>query len=31
MLVNEAIKSCMRIPYEGIGKPEVLKGDLQGY
>ncbi len=21
----------MRTPYEGIGKPEALKGDLQGY
>lgn len=29
--INELIKSCMRTPFEGIGKPERLKGDLQGY
>lgn len=29
--INELIKSCMHAPFEGIGKPEVLKGDLQGY
>ena len=29
--INELIKSCKRLPYEGIGKPEALKGDLQGY
>jgi toxin YoeB len=29
--INELIKSCIRKPYEGIGKPEALKGDLQGY
>ncbi len=29
--INELLKSCMRIPYEDIGKPEALKGDLQGY
>ncbi len=29
--INELIKSCMRAPFEGIGKPEALKGDLQGY
>jgi len=29
--INELIKSCMRTPFEGIGKPEALKGDLQGY
>ena len=29
--INELIKSCMRTPYKGIGKPEALKGDLQGY
>jgi len=29
--INVLIKSCMRTPFEGIGKPEVLKGDLQGY
>jgi len=29
--VNELIKSATRTPFEGIGKPEALKGDLQGY
>ena len=29
--VNQLIKSCMRTPFEGIGKPEALKGDLQRY
>ena len=29
--INELTKSCMRTPFEGIGKPEALKGDLQGY
>lgn len=29
--INELIKSCIRIPFDGIGKPEALKGDLQGY
>jgi toxin YoeB len=29
--INVLIKSCMRTPFEGIGKTEVLKGDLQGY
>lgn len=29
--INELLKNCMRTPYEGIGKPEALKGDLQGY
>ena len=29
--INELIKSCLRTPFEGIGKPEALKGDLQGY
>lgn len=29
--INELLKSCTRTPYEGIGKPERLKGDLQGY
>ena len=29
--INELIKSCKRTPFEGIGKPEALKGDLQGY
>jgi toxin YoeB len=29
--INMLIKSCLRTPQEGIGKPEALKGDLQGY
>lgn len=29
--INELIKSSLHTPYEGIGKPEALKGDLQGY
>ncbi len=29
--INELIKSCIRTPFEGIGKPESLKGDLRGY
>lgn len=29
--INQLIKICLRTPYEGIGKPEALKGDLQGY
>ena len=29
--INELIKSTIRTPFDGIGKPEALKGDLQGY
>lgn len=29
--INALIKSCMPTPFKGIGKPETLKGDLQGY
>ncbi len=29
--INILIKNCLRTPQEGIGKPEALKGDLQGY
>ena len=29
--INELIKNCIRTPFDGIGKPEALKGDLQGY
>ena len=28
--INELIKDTQRSPYEGIGKPEKLKGDLAG-
>lgn len=29
--VNELIKECRRDPFRGKGKPEALKGDLQGW
>ncbi|GAA0750822.1 Txe/YoeB family addiction module toxin [Psychroflexus lacisalsi] len=29
--INELIKSCMRTSFDGIGKPEALKGVLHGY
>ncbi len=29
--VNELIKECKRSPFKGIGKPEPLRGDLQGW
>ena len=29
--INKLIKSCLRTPFEGIGKPEAFQGDLQGY
>jgi toxin YoeB len=29
--VNEVIKACRRQPFEGIGKPEPLKGTLSGW
>jgi toxin YoeB len=29
--INELIKSCLRTPLEGIGNPESLKHDLQGF
>jgi toxin YoeB len=29
--VNTLIKDTNRSPFEGIGKPEPLKGDLSGY
>ena len=28
--VNALIKDCLRHPFDGIGKPEPLKGDLAG-
>ncbi len=28
--LNALIKECLRRPFEGIGKPEPLKGDLAG-
>ncbi len=29
--LNELIKQCQKTPYEGIGKPEPLKGNLSGW
>jgi len=29
--VNQLIQDALRTPFEGIGKPEPLKGDLSGY
>jgi Txe/YoeB family toxin of Txe-Axe toxin-antitoxin module len=29
--INKLLKSSMRTPFEGIGKPECLIGDLQVY
>ena len=29
--INQLIKEIDRNPYEGIGKPEALKANLQGY
>lgn len=29
--INELIKSARRTPFEGLGKPEALKGDLAGF
>lgn len=29
--INELIRQCKRTPFEGIGKPELLKGNLSGW
>ena len=29
--INKLINDIMRHPYQGLGKPEALKNDLQGY
>ena len=29
--LNGLIKECMRSPFKGTGKPEPLRGDLQGW
>ncbi|CAN5552430.1 Txe/YoeB family addiction module toxin [soil metagenome] len=29
--VNSLIKECLRSPFKGTGKPEPLRGDLQGW
>ena len=29
--INELVKQCQRTPFDGIGKPEPLKGNLMGW
>jgi toxin YoeB len=29
--INELIKDCLRSPFKGIGKPELLKGKYSGF
>ena len=29
--VNELIRQCQRTPFEGIGNPELLRGNLSGW
>lgn len=29
--INLLIKDCLRSPFEGLGKPEALIGDLSGF
>lgn len=29
--INELVKECMRHPFEGKGKPELLKSNFSGY
>jgi len=29
--INQILKDITRSPYEGIGKPEALRGDLSGF
>ncbi|MGH8154933.1 MAG: Txe/YoeB family addiction module toxin [Rhodanobacteraceae bacterium] len=29
--INKLIEGCLRTPFEGIGKPEPLTGELHGY
>jgi toxin YoeB len=29
--VNQLIRECLRSPFTGVGKPEPLRGDLQGW
>ncbi len=29
--INSLVKDCLRAPYQGIGKPESLKGNLSGW
>ncbi|OED42950.1 addiction module antitoxin [Chromatiales bacterium (ex Bugula neritina AB1)] len=29
--INKLIETCMRTPFEGMGKPEALKANLSGF
>lgn len=29
--INDLIKACFRTPFEGLGNPEALRHELQGY
>ncbi len=29
--INKLIETCMRMPFEGMGKPEALKANLSGF
>ncbi len=29
--INDLIKACFRTPFEGVGNPEALRYELQGY
>lgn len=29
--INDLIKQCQRTPFQGMGKPEPLRGDLSGW
>ncbi|OGX87854.1 Txe/YoeB family addiction module toxin [Hymenobacter glacialis] len=29
--INGLLKECMRTPFAGTGKPELLKGNMRGY
>ena len=29
--LNTLIRDCQRSPFKGLGKPELLRGDLQGW
>ena len=29
--INMLVKECSRTPFEGLGKPEPLRGDLRGW
>jgi toxin YoeB len=29
--INELVRNCKRTPFQGLGKPEPLKGDFAGF